>query len=246
MHPVYTEVPQRSYDAYVTGNRPKLTEVMCAFVVDPDEAIDSAKEYGVRRTPHSLDVVRSMGAGAVDAALITISQWVSKQSGAGFAIEQIGNYDRHLGMWCVCILGPDVVKLLSSMGRREGQRVILLLKGWSKGIVSADEVMSAFDDFKGAYQYQLEANRYAYQFLSVILRNTFRLSHRDEKQFGKELRTAVDVVATGLASSVTFGEQRYDGRTIGRLQSSNLQKMVPKLEEACRSFLEPFDKSSLF
>lgn len=240
-HPFYTEVPQRSYEAYVGEGRPQLEELLCAFVVDPDEAVDAAEQYGVRRTPHSLKTIRSMGSGAIDAAMLTISQWVSKQAGAGRAISQIGNYDRRLGIWCACSLESEVVNLLSSSGRQSGKRVIRRLRGWSKDAVSSSAVWDAVIEFRSDYQYQLAANRYGYAFLNLLP------SLLDERvrseECGERLRRAIGDIAAGAA--VSSGVRDYP-QAFQRIQASTLSKMVRPIQAACLSFAEPFDEKTLF
>lgn len=101
MHPVFTLVPERSYKAFVKDKLPTLDELMCALVVDPDEAQDVAKERKLR-IPHGLPVFADLGRVPYTAALQTIAQWMMQQPVEGAPLDLLAKYDRRLVAWIAC------------------------------------------------------------------------------------------------------------------------------------------------
>ncbi len=100
MHPVFTLVYQRSFDAYVNPNKMQLDAVMASFVIDPQEAEDAFEQRGVEGTPHSLKFIADRGKRFFSAALETISQWVLCFEDTRKIIAEITAYDVRLGVWC--------------------------------------------------------------------------------------------------------------------------------------------------
>lgn len=109
MHPVFTLVPERSYKAFVKGNLPTLDELMCALVVDPDEAQDVAKERKLR-IPHALPVFADLGRAPYTAALQTIAQWIMQQPIDGAPLDLLARYDRRLLAWIACQVARESLR----------------------------------------------------------------------------------------------------------------------------------------
>lgn len=131
MHPLYTLVPNRSIDAYVKYGT--LDEVLCALIVDPDEAYDAARECGVKNTPHSLrDFEISTGSSGVSAALQTVAEWTMNQPEARIAMRQIGPWDRYVACWCA----SQCVRIAVMYSTSQDQRLIKVIETAELEVVS--------------------------------------------------------------------------------------------------------------
>ncbi len=103
-HKTFTLIPQRSFDAYVSS-RPSLNEVMCALIVNPIAAEDSAEMFGLG-LPHSLSDFRTQNSlMGVEAALQTASTWLLTQDSISSALYELSLWDRWLAMWCAIPIG---------------------------------------------------------------------------------------------------------------------------------------------
>lgn len=141
MHWTYKLIPQRSFDAYV--RRGTLDEVMCALLVDPDEAYDAAQEYGTRNTPHSLSAFSDLrGMNGVEMALQTVSEWTTQQEDAERTVWQIVDWDRRVGIWCVCQLARTALKYIPQEENRP-RLAIEAAEHWVAGRVDVAEVQSS-------------------------------------------------------------------------------------------------------
>ena len=112
----FTHIPPRSLKAYVGRRRRTIDAVMAALAVDPLEAEDAYKQFGVQGTPHSLAYFASRdieSRGGYTAALQTISEWIAGESKTDWALNQLCHYDRRLGAWCCLAMASHVV---SSIG----------------------------------------------------------------------------------------------------------------------------------
>jgi hypothetical protein len=141
MHWTYKLIPQRSFDAYV--RRGTLDEVMCALIVDPDEAYDAAQEYGTRNTPHSLSAFSDLrGMNGVEMALRTVSEWTMQQEDAERTVWQIVDWDRRVGVWCVCQLARTALKYIPQEESRP-RLAIEAAEKWLIGTADTADVRSA-------------------------------------------------------------------------------------------------------
>jgi hypothetical protein len=105
----YTLIPNQSFDAYV--RRGTLREVLCALIVQPEEAEDMAEEHGVEETPHSMGAFELAGGSkAVSAALQTTAEWTMRQHVADDAILQIAKWNSRLGVWCACQVAREALR----------------------------------------------------------------------------------------------------------------------------------------
>lgn len=138
-HEIYTHIDERSYTAFVESG--SLDEVLCAFVVDPDEAEDVAKRYGVSGTPHSLSFLWTQSASFFDAALQTIAQWVMAQPDAEVALEGVASWERLLGIWCACAVAKEALLLCPDRQNR-AKSLISMTDEWvaSRGTMPHKEI----------------------------------------------------------------------------------------------------------
>ena len=198
-HPVYTKIDQRSYDAYVkTGS---LRELICAFVVDPDEAFDAYELSGVAGTPHSYEFVMSQGASFVSAAMETISAWALLSPGANEAMREIAEWSRMLSVWCAC----KVVRESLYLTKHNAPRIAVeTTERWvsSGGMVPIDQLRTAY---RAAFRYQNSGvvRSYAEGMCAESAGEVARLPFADEDEF---VQMAVGVVGSTNAAISDVGE----------------------------------------
>lgn len=158
MHKVYTEVPQRSYDAIVKEGW--LSELLLALITDPLEAEDLARnlvrdpakqsiairqhggDYAVYPAPVSPRDFADLGANAIASWKITISQGISNQQGQGIGLYPLAKYNTRLGSWCVC----QVVRLVLPMVRKGDDRpkkAVEAAEAWVRGEAKKSAVEAA-------------------------------------------------------------------------------------------------------
>ena len=95
-HPVFTRVYARSFAAL--GAEDRLSNTMHAAMADPLEAADLA-ESG-RELPHRLaDFIDAGGAEGATIALVTASQWVTRQTTSQHAMEEMASWEPRLAIW---------------------------------------------------------------------------------------------------------------------------------------------------
>lgn len=116
MHPIYTMIPQRSFDAYVSRSK-QLKEILCALIVDPDEAHDAALEYGVQNTPHQYEDFKSLGMKSVEKMLSTISLWARNRDSRE-AMADIVDWNMTLGLWCGCSVARMSIQFADAASNR--------------------------------------------------------------------------------------------------------------------------------
>lgn len=165
MHPVFTEVPQRSYNAIV-GNG-WLSEVLLALVVDPLEAEDLAatirRGAGIRLdivpahsgskpypAPVTVADFASAGANVLSTWRITVAQWVRTQSEAQDALSALVEYDRRIGVWCACQVARQVLRYVDDR-RQRSRTAIETAESWVRGEVTNAQVRR--DGDAAAYAY---------------------------------------------------------------------------------------------
>lgn len=141
MHPVYTHVPQRSFDAYASSNPVTLDEVLCALIVDPLEAEDAAKDRGVQGTPHSLCDFADQGMVPLRIALETIAQWVSSHAYSPQAITDIARYDERLGVWCGCQVARNPLQYESVYISPRTHALIEVTEAWVRGNANLNDIL---------------------------------------------------------------------------------------------------------
>lgn len=150
MHPIYTMIPQRSFDAYV--KRGDIVEVMCALIVDPNQAYAMAREYGVRDTPHSLsDFEKAGGSDAVETALLAASIWTMQQGSADTAISDIVYWDRRVAVWCACQVARTVLRFIPA-GEDKSLRAIITAEAWVDGRADISQVRASAMELRKTYR----------------------------------------------------------------------------------------------
>lgn len=88
----FTKVPTSSLAAYGSDY---LESVLCALIVDPEDAFRAAERFG-GRTPHSFnDFAR---AGGVEELLITLAQWAESMT-IERSLDEISAWDPRIAAW---------------------------------------------------------------------------------------------------------------------------------------------------
>ncbi len=149
MHKTFTRIPQRSYEAFV-GNfnpplfNPTLHQTLAALAVDPLEAEDAWKIFGVDGIPHSLENFADRGRVAYRQALETISQWVMTRSSADIAMGEIAAYDSRLEVWLSCAVAREALPLAQKNDDRP-LKAIETAERWVIGRATPAECGAASD-----------------------------------------------------------------------------------------------------
>ena len=151
MNSYYTNISQKSYDAYVKDRR-DLDQVLCALIVDPDEAADAAKEYGLE-LPHSLDAFQSYSLKLVEMMKQTLAQWAMTMDRADQALGTLAAWSRRFGAWGSCAVARSVLSYVPSKEKRP-LRAIELTESWVIGAPDAASVRKAsLDSYDAASSY---------------------------------------------------------------------------------------------
>ena len=113
MHPVYTLIPQRSYDAIVGRGDASLPDLLTAIVVDPDEADDVAKQ-GIS-VDYSFDEIAYRGGHLVSEALNSVAIWLNgRESRFPVSVGEISRWEPRLGAWILCSLIENLAPFVAS------------------------------------------------------------------------------------------------------------------------------------
>lgn len=143
MHPIYTAVPARSVTAYAKRKPIALAHILCAAIVDSENAEDASDQYGVYGTPHSLrDFLEWRGAVGVDLALQISSQWTMQQDEARPAILEIVAWDHRAGVWCACQAAREALRFVPEDEARP-RLAIETVERWVVGEATIGEVRAA-------------------------------------------------------------------------------------------------------
>lgn len=187
----YTLIHPKSFKAYV--RRGTLREVLCALIVQPEEAEDIAEEYGFSATPHAMkDFELAGGSKAVSAALQTIAEWTMRQSGADVAIVQITQWNRRLGVWCACQTSKMLLGEVSS-DVEPFKELISLIEGWVVGRVGRLDLQVAASRFnESTYNYESSFDLYA---RDAVVNAAFAGSYRDEEYADASTKQSVAAAA---------------------------------------------------
>ena len=140
MHPVFTEIPQRSYNALV--RKGTLEEVLLALITDPLAAEDVADELEAktRKLPAvTPSVFADLGANALSAWKITVAQWVMTQADARPALRALIAYDRRLGVWGACQVAREALSYVF-VGEDRPRIAIETTEAWVVGRASIEQV----------------------------------------------------------------------------------------------------------
>lgn len=152
MHPYYTEVPLRSFEAMAfEGN---LSEVLLALIVDPNEAEDVSLtiqnvydtkieldfEGKIISAPITLEDFQNLPSkNAFEQLKITLSQWAMTKSSTD-AIIEIARWDRRLGAWCACACSREG----QMFHGEENLKSIAITEAWVRGEADMEEVKYAY------------------------------------------------------------------------------------------------------
>lgn len=119
MHPHYTLIPMASFEAYCSRDAngylrmiprhasdwtAELDRLMCALIVDPDQAADAAEEG--ESIPHNFEAFSALGQKGKTSAFITIYQWMMDPSSLSVSnkIARIARWDRFLAIYATIFL----------------------------------------------------------------------------------------------------------------------------------------------
>ncbi len=161
MHPYYTEVHRRSFDAIVKNGW--LSEILMALIADPDNSMDLAdvlrrngkdqslsidlQRRGERPHPAPISVSEfaDRGTWAVDRWRITLAQWAMSFKEARPALHSLTLYDRRLGVWCACQVAREALRYTPDVGN-SARVSIETTEAWVMGQATIAQVKSATDD----------------------------------------------------------------------------------------------------
>lgn len=124
MHPYYTEIPLRSFEAIVQNGW--LSEILLALITDPLEAEDLAEMLsrtkrggklwvrfkGERRLPApiSCEEFRRISIEGKTKWRVTLSQWVMRFDTADDSLQSLIDYDKKLGVWAECKIARESLR----------------------------------------------------------------------------------------------------------------------------------------
>lgn len=152
MHPYYTEIPLRSFEAFEFEGH--LSEALLALIVDPLEAEDVSRAirevYPTRielaingkiaDAPIALaDFLNLPSKHAFEQLKITLSQWAMTKSSSD-AIVGLARWDRRLGAWCACACS----RVAQSFYSEEHLESIEITEAWVRGEADMEEVKYAY------------------------------------------------------------------------------------------------------
>lgn len=141
MHPIYTEIPQRSYDALVRNGM--LEEVLLALITDPLAAEDMWEEIvrdtKVRPSVTSRDFA-DLGVDMLSKWRITTAQWVTEERDALGAMRWITTYDCRLGIWCTCRVAREMLRSVHPRELALHTSAIEISEAWLKGQATIEQV----------------------------------------------------------------------------------------------------------
>ena len=232
-HPIYTEIPQRSYNALV--RKGTLEEVLLALITDPLAAEDLAatirREAGIRLeivpahsgsspypAPVSAKEFASAGANALSAWRITVAQWVCTQSEAQDALSALAEYDRRLGVWYACQVARQVLRYVDDR-RQRSRTAIETAESWVRGEVTNAQVRR--DGDAAAYAYAADhAADAAYSAIATIY---VGMTHCSD-------------TAHHAAAAVAFASAAYGSPEWTTAYRSELVRLREVVASACLSF----------
>ena len=155
MHPYYTEIPQRSFDAIVKNGY--FSEVLMALLVDPLKAKDEAwsiyrisdlrveldRNGHIVIAPINISDFARLGTLSMSKLKTTISQWVMERGGDAYkSLRLLTEWDHCLGVWCACFVAENALRYLPDSDERLWLAVETT-KAWVRGMAAADDVRSS-------------------------------------------------------------------------------------------------------
>ena len=140
MNDYYTHIPQKSYKAYV-NDRQNLDQVLCALIVDPDDAADAAKEYGLE-LPHSLEDFQSYSLKFVEMMKQTLAQWVMTNANAQDAMPELTRWNIRVGTACACAVARSVQKYLGGGWYDRSESQMRAAEAWVDGSMDKEKMRS--------------------------------------------------------------------------------------------------------
>lgn len=225
MNPIYPSIPQRSFAAYVAYGT--LDEILCALIVEPLEAMDAAKEFGVAGTPHSLEDFRNLGRSAVRLCLETAATWVSLHADPREALVSIADWDRSVGTWCACQVARTALPFVPKYGDYSRFEVAInAAEKWIVGSVGSNELERAADN---AYAGSIEQSEHAAVWAADIAYSNLHPPMGNSPLAYRVVNSACAAFAQSVA---------VDTRNPGWMNAYNerLSDMRAVISEACLSF----------
>ncbi len=232
MHKTFTRIPQRSYNAFVGRRKQTLDAVLAALAVDPLEAEDAFKMFGVKETKHSLEHFAGVSRLAFVSALETISQWVKTVDVTVVAIYVVAEYDARLGTWCACQVARESLRFVPE-GRSRASDAIKCAEGWVRGSVhkdkcywAAEEAVKYFTESSSTRMAELAASDTAYAaFHSKSSYDASRLC-----------REVVDDVAEAYATSANNNVSDPASSAWRAEKARSLVRLRDVIADACLSY----------
>ncbi len=240
MAKAFTYIPQRSFDAFV-GDLESLDDVMAALAVDPLEAEDAYRLFGVKGIPHSLKDFADRGRGAYTQALETVAQWTMVQKDAAVALQVMLTYDLRIGTWCAAQVARESLELVSSRGPAP-RIAVETAERWVLGQATAKECLAAaracfslrteLMNAAGTGNASIDAAAAASLAAAYVASHPAseeRYSNRERRGTGSTARAAATIMpylSGALPSSAYWEEQR----------SSELRRLRQVVAAACLSY----------
>lgn len=210
----FTHIAPRSLKAYVGRRRRTIDAVMAALAVEPLEAEDAYKQFGVQGTPHSLAYFASRdieSRGGYTAALQTISEWIGGESKADWALNQLCHYDRRLGAWCCLAMASHVV---SSIGMTDTfvDGPIAEARSYVLGKSKRDALLKAIDQHIAAQDRSLSLSERIVNSMSCVFWSVSSVTAYADRDAGNRAALAFDWAAATLLTKFPLlmnGERPY-------------------------------------
>lgn len=158
MHPYYTEIPLRSFQAIVRNGL--LSEILLALITDPLEAVDLAErlerpekgkqiwvlpaDKSQRRypAPTSVEDFRELNIEAKASWRVTMAQLVMRFDQSMPALLFLTRYDQKLGVWATCQVAREAINAVPKAGKLV-LPVVRITEAWVRGKATGIEVTSS-------------------------------------------------------------------------------------------------------
>lgn len=142
----YPWIEERSLRAFNPKPDQALAPILCALIVDPLEAKDVAKEYGLS-FPHRLRDFQELNAlKGVEAALQTAYAWASRNRYAAFAKDPwmgflgIAQLDYRLLCWCLLSIARQPVLQTLDADDFDRETILDAVEAWCRSGKSTDQI----------------------------------------------------------------------------------------------------------
>lgn len=248
MHPYYTEIPLRSFEAIVQNDW--LSEILLALITDPLEAEDFAKliSRGQPETiylftdesknfqaplPISVHDFACLPAKSVSKWRITMSQWLAKQKSSYSTFLELSVYDTRMCMWAACYLARYSMQYLES----PSENMIRTLSAAEHFIATGSDKSAVSNASRDLYR---ETSKMPYDDYSVVhwVHNATKnavnatLSLHDQRYISNSSVYAMEDVANVIACTKTE-EDRERFTEVADQEFDQLNQVVA---QSCMTF----------